>query len=396
MIRLGLRLAVSGGREAAGRLIAIAAAVALGTSVLLISVAGLSAVRAQNDRYAWLETGVAPAAAAKAGGASAQRGLWWLLNADYFRGQTIGEVYVAAAGPHAPVPPGIPRLPAPGQFYASPALSALLHSVPAAQLGDRFPGRQAGLIGPSALPAPNSLLIVIGVPASQLKHAPYAGRVTSIQTATPSTCGTGCQYGVGIDANGIDLILAVVAGALLFPVLILIGTATRLGAARREQRFAAIRLTGGTPGQVALLSAAESVVAAATGTAGGFGLFFGLRDPLAAVPFTGAPFFPSDLTLTLAGVLAVAIGIPVAAASAALLALRRVQVSPLGRRAQPVPGDQASCGHSESGRGIPAGLSADHDGPDHRRTVAHHAGRQGARPPGPPPRRPDRREASRG
>ena len=42
----------------------------------------------------------------------------------------------------------------------------------------------------------------------------------------------------------VDLVLSVVAPALLMPVLIFIGTATRLSAARREQRFAAMRLVG--------------------------------------------------------------------------------------------------------------------------------------------------------
>ena len=88
------------------------------------------------------------------------------------------------------------------------------------------------------------------------------------------------------------------ACALLFPVLIFIGTATRLSAARREQRFAAIRLVGATPRQVSVISAVESTVAAVAGVAAGFGLFFLLRTPLAAIPFTGAPFFPSDLSLS--------------------------------------------------------------------------------------------------
>ena len=69
----------------------------------------------------------------------------------------------------------------PGQFYASPALTRLLRSTPAAQLGDRFAGRQIGTIGPSALPAPNSLIIIIGHTAGQLSRVPGASQVTSIQ-----------------------------------------------------------------------------------------------------------------------------------------------------------------------------------------------------------------------
>jgi hypothetical protein len=164
--------------------------------------------------------------------------------------------------------------------------------------------------------------------------------VTSIQTIPPSSCdGQACVLGVGIDANGIDLILSCVAAGLLFPVLIFIGTASRLSAARREQRFAAMRLVGATPRQVSMVSAIESGVAAIVGTAGGFGLFYALRPAIARISFTGAPFFTSDLSLNLPDVLAVAVGVPVAAAVAALIALRRVQVSPLGvtRRVTPKP-----------------------------------------------------------
>ncbi len=127
--------------------------------------------------------------------------------------------------------------------------------------------------------------------------------------------------------------------AILAPVLIFIATATRLSAARREQRFAAMRLVGATRKQVSLLAATESTVAAILGVAAGFGIFFLLRIPVAGIPFIGQPFFPAELSLSLPDILAVAIGVPVAAAVAARLALRRVHISPLGvaRRATPKP-----------------------------------------------------------
>src|SRR6266542_1723401 len=255
-----------------------------------------------------------------------------------FHGQIVGRVDVAATGPDSPVPPGIPHLPGPGEFYASPALSTLLRSAPAAQLGDRYPGHQIDTIGRSALPAPNTLLIIVGDTADQLAHQPRATRVTSIETTTPSGCnGEYCAVAAGINASGIDLILSVVVLGLLFPVLIFIGTATRLSAARREQRFAAMRLVGATPRQVSVISAVESVLAAVAGVAAGFGLFYALRPAAATYPFTGAPFFTSDLSLNLADILLVAVGVPVAAAVASRLALRRVHISPLGvsRRVTP-------------------------------------------------------------
>jgi hypothetical protein len=273
MIRLGLRLALASGEETAIRLGIIAAAVALGVGLLLGALAGTNAVGAQNARYAWLNTGH-PSTMASAGAGtdpSVADPAWWLLRSDYFRGQTIGRVDVAATGSRAPVPPGIPRLPGPGEFYASPTLSRLLRATPAAELGDRFPGREIGTIGSSALPAPDSLLVIVGHTPETLSRSPGAKRITSIMTTDPSQC-DGCNVGLG--ALGITVMLSVVAVALLFPVLMFIGTATRLAATRREQRFAAMRLVGATPRQTTVISAVESTVAAVAGTAAGFGLYF--------------------------------------------------------------------------------------------------------------------------
>ncbi len=333
MIRLGLRLTLAGGREALTRLTLIAIAVAIGTGLLLTTLASINAVNAQNSRYAWLETGyTAPTASA-----ASSDPLWWSLQPDYYQGKQIGRIDVAATGPHSPVPPGISKLPAPGQFYASPALATLLHDTPAAQLADRFPGTQIGTIGPAALPAPTSLIIVVGRRVADVSQMGHASKVTSISTTVPSSCNGGCAIGVGINKRGITLILAVVAAALLFPVLIFIGGATRLSAARREQRFAAMRLVGATPRQISVISTVESSLAAAVGVAFGFGLFFAFRPLLAKIPFTGDPFFTSDLSLNLPDILLVVIGIPVAAAVVARLALRRVNISPLGVSRQATP-----------------------------------------------------------
>jgi hypothetical protein len=356
MIRLGLRLAVSGGREAVVRLVIVAAAVGIGVGLLLTVISAVNAVGVQNDRYAWLDTG-APAASAPVQGvvgvvgqqrraasagattATSRDPLWLLFTTDAFDGQTIYRADVAATGPASPVPPGIPRDPGPGQYYISPALSSLLRSAPADELADRYPGHQAGLIGQAGLPSPDSLVIVVGRSAAVMSHLPGAAKVTSLNSTPPSGCGNSCQIRGGLTPKGIDFVLSVVGLALLLPVLIFIGTATRLSAARREQRFAAMRLVGATPRQVSLIAAVESTVAAAVGVAIGFGLFFLLRIPLAGVPFTGQRFFPVELSLSLPDILVVAVGVPLAAAVAARLALRRVNISPLGvtRRVTPAP-----------------------------------------------------------
>jgi hypothetical protein len=310
MIGLGLRLTVSGGREAITRLVVLAAAVALGVGLLLTAVSGINAVNAQNDRYAWLDT-----TPATHGTTSRHDPLWGRIADDSFGGQDIIRVDVAATGPTSPVPPGIPRDPGPGQYYVSPALAKLLASTPRDELAARYPGHQVGIVGDAALPAPNSLIIIVGRTPAQMARLADAAEVTSINTTPSSSCdGVRCVVREGINASGIDLILSVAALALLAPVLIFIATATRLSAARREQRFAAMRLTGATPRQISLIAAMESTVAAVAGVAVGFGIFFALRGPVAAIPFTGVPFFPGDLSLS--RVVALESAVPLLAAAA--------------------------------------------------------------------------------
>jgi hypothetical protein len=359
VIPLGLRLVISGGREAVTRLVILTAAVGLGVGLLLTAVAATNAAVTWNNRHAWFWTGTssAPAAPATAGIAP----LWWHPSSDIFDSQTIERFDVAATGASSAVPPGIPRDPAPGQYYASPALIALIRDTPAGQLADRYPGHLAGTIGDAALPSPNSLVIIVGRTPVQLAQTPDSVQVTSITKAMPITkagpgfqsqCfGSGCPRppnpkglayfptDPGGGASSIDLILSVVALAILTPVLIFIATATRLSAARREERFAAMRLAGATRGQVSLIAAIESTAAAVLGTAIGFGLFFLLRIPVAGIPFIGQPFFPSELALSLPDILLVATGVPLFAAVAARMALRRVNISPLGvaRRARRKP-----------------------------------------------------------
>jgi hypothetical protein len=330
VIRFGLRLTLAGGREAVTRLIMITVAVAIGAGLLLTTLAGVNAINAQNDRYAWLNAGrvQAPAAANVSP-------LWWSVDQDFFNTKRIGRVDVSATGPDSPVPPGIPRLPGPGEYYASRSLAKLLDTTPGPQLGDRFGTRLIGILDDRMLPAPDTLLAVSGRQPEEVK-ALGGTQITAFPTVLPSDC-KACI--TGINALGIELVLSVVILALLFPVLIFIGTATRLAATRREERYAAMRLVGATPRQISILSTVESTVAAAAGTVLGFGLFFLFQRPLASIPFTGSPFFPQDLALNVWDVLAVAVGVPMGAAISARIALRRVQITPLGvsRRVRPKP-----------------------------------------------------------
>jgi hypothetical protein len=332
MIRLGLRLTLHSGREAFTRLLLTTVAVALGVAVLLGVLAEFHAFQADANRSCWECTQGAPvpkALSTLAPAARAGRGELWNYSADYFEGRTIERLDVAALGPGAPVPPGISRLPGPGQYVVSPALAALLRTVPADELGDRFPGSLAGTIGDAALSSPDELAVYVGYQPAALAALPGTQLVTAIGTAPgPEVFTPFFRYAFGVGVL-----------AVLFPVLILIGTATRLAAARREERFAALRLVGATPRDVSVVAAVDSVISALAGTILGIGVFLAARPWLAGAELTGTRYFSAEVTPTAGGYLALLVAVPAASAIAALLALDRVRISPLGvsRRASPPP-----------------------------------------------------------
>jgi FtsX-like permease family protein len=324
MIRLGLQLVLASGREALTRLLVITAAVAVGVALLLCVLAEFDAFQADSNRPCWECTNTAALP-----DASPSRGLAANYSVDFYQGQSIERLDVAALGPGAPVPPGISRLPGPGEYYASPALAHLLRAVPADQLGDRFPGTQAGVIGNAALDGPDELAIFVGYTPRALEQLPGSRWVTTISTSPgPEVFTPFFRYAF---ATGVL--------AVLFPVLILISTATRLAAARREERFAALRLVGATRGDISVIASVDSVVSALLGTIVGIGVFLAVQPALAAVTLTGTRYFASTVNPAVWEYPVLLVVVALASAVASLLALRRVQISPLGvtRRSTPPP-----------------------------------------------------------
>jgi hypothetical protein len=327
MFRLGLRLVLRTGKESLARLVLIACAVAIGVVLLLVVLADFHGFQAANNQRCWeCTTGQSLAGGAVKPAAGAEL---WNYAEDYFEGQPIKRLEIAALGPDAPVVPGIPRLPGAGRYYASPALARLLASVPRDELGARYPGTLAGLVGPAALSGPDDLVIIIGRPVADLARMRATQRVDAIATAPRvNSSATLYQYGFGLVAVG-----------LVFPLLTLIATATRLAAARREERFAAFRLVGATPRQVSLIASVDAFAGAVIGVVAGIAIFQPLQPLVARVAVTGTRYFPSAVTPTSAEYIAVLVGVPIAAVGAAVWSLQRVRISPLGaaRKTTPPP-----------------------------------------------------------
>ncbi len=313
MIRMGARLALAGGRSALVAVVMTAVAVAIGTAILLFALSFEPALQTRYAHIAWRDT---PGEVDTT--ASATRGLLIDSTDDRFEGQEVVAVEVAALSADAPVPPGIPAVPAPGEAYLSPALASLVARTPADELGNRF-GRVAGTIGDAGLKAPDELAAVVGVEPAPLQAA--GGRAVTRLDTEPRIPPVPPILRL--------LILVVVIGALA-PVAVFVATATRLSAARRERRLALLRLIGATPGQVYRLAAGEALVATVPGAAAGALLFWILRPAVALVPLDGLGWFPSAIVPSAASAAALLFAVQVVGVVAAMVALRRVSISPLG------------------------------------------------------------------
>ena len=323
MIRLGLQLVLQSGREALVRFFAMVVAIAIGAFILLGLLAEFHGFEAASRTPSWSST-----QAATHPGSRADE-LLWNYRETVFRGKFIQQLAVSPLGPGAPHLPGLAALPSAGHYDASPALAQLLKTTPPDELADRFPGTLAGTIGDQALTGPDTLAVVVGYPPAALARLPGTIAVDRVST-TAQFNGTTNIYRLAFGVGAI---------ALFFPLLILVSAATRLSAARREQRYAAIRLVGGTTGQVGVLATVEAALSAVAGTLLGCLAFLVLRPAIADISLSGERFFPHAVTATGVDYLALLLVIPGAATITSLIALRRVRTSPLGvaQRATPPP-----------------------------------------------------------
>lgn len=317
MTRLGLRLALAGGRAAIGGVVLTAIAVAVGTAILLYAASFVPALADRDLRTAWRDG----FHIANDGGTLV------LVVEDRMEGRLLTRVHVAPTegGAGAPVPPPVATMPGPGEAYVSPALSALLATTPADVLGERI-GRVVGTIDGPWLASPDELLAVIGNDADDLR---------SNRSYTVSAFGS-VPPPLELPPIGALIVVLAAVGAMA-PVAVFVATATRMSAARRELRLSTLRLVGATPRQIARLATVEALIATSLGALGGVGLFFAGRPLVARIPLDGATWWPDAIVPPVPVALGLLLAVQVAGAAGALLAMRRLTITPLGvqRRTQP-------------------------------------------------------------
>ncbi|WP_370942503.1 FtsX-like permease family protein [Amycolatopsis sp. cg5] len=317
-LALGIRLAVGGGRTSGtgvARLLLGTIGIAMAVTVLFFAASADHAISEREARTrasAAVNTpldGVAP--------------LTMHDGNTSFRERRIAVRYVHPSGPTSPVPPGLDRIPAPGEQVLSPALADLLRSGDGALLRPRFTGQGTATIGMAGLANPDDLRAYIGADASLTGSPVYAFG----SPAPPDS----------LDPKLLALLLIGIV-SLLAPVFVFVATSARVAGAERDQRLAALRLAGSDLPQVRRIAAAESLVTAACGLALGTGAFLLLRQFAPAVRVRNGSLFTSDVTPPWPLVVVVVLAVPALSVLSALVALRGTAIEPLGvvRRAKPV------------------------------------------------------------
>ncbi|MGW6447199.1 FtsX-like permease family protein [Lentzea sp. NPDC055074] len=290
----------------------VALGVMIAVSLVLWLLAAPNGLQARADRTAWRD-GI---------GQPGKSTISVAVNRDSYDGRLIERFDVARTEQGAvPIAAGIAKFPEPGEVLLSPALADLVRATPAEKLGNRFPGTVVAELGPEALKFPGELVAIVG-------H-------DEVGNGYPAD---GLRGGAGSyrdDYHGMLYLLTRVGlVVLVVPCLVLVASAARLTAAKRERRLAALRLAGASPRQVVVMTAVETALGAVVGSVLGVVLAQPFSHITAKVPWEGGTWFPGDFVPEPAVVAAVAVLAPLLVIGAAVLGLRRVVNQPLAAEAK--------------------------------------------------------------
>ncbi|OKK07802.1 hypothetical protein AMK26_01650 [Streptomyces sp. CB03234] len=199
--------------------------------------------------------------------------LRWAQSDDTWRGRSFSVVSIEPVAPSAPLPPGLPRWPEPGEAFVSPAL---LDTMPAATT--RF-GGLAGTVAEEGLADAGELFVYVRPPAG-VRIEGYATTLGVTRFGAERPADPAYFLSQSFDRPESDLHWLLVPQIGL-PVAVLLVVASRLGAGRRDRRLAVLYALGGTGRTVpARIAARECVGPLAAGT-----VLAGV--PLAALTLTG-------------------------------------------------------------------------------------------------------------
>jgi hypothetical protein len=333
VLPLTWHLTRSSGRRGLQSQLLAAGAASVGSFLLLLMIAAALGAGTRADHTAWRTPDAVPAKEATAVQAT---------TATYVRHEPVTVVNLARLpGREAPpAPPGLSGFPKQDEVYVSPALAELLHKLPAGQLADRFPRvKSYGTISAAGLASPDELVAVVGRAPGDAAVSKTAGERNFYDEGLTERAlvsrfdGTRTSVFTGIDQGSV--LLGVVL--LVMPVVVLASAAGRLGAARREQRLAALRLAGATPRQILAMTAVEATGVGAAGAVAGALAYTAVLPALAEIPYGVGAWYTGQLWVGLPWLVAVVLAVTALITVSAVTMLRQVATSPLGVAQQASP-----------------------------------------------------------
>ncbi|MER6158166.1 FtsX-like permease family protein [Streptomyces sp. NPDC001868] len=312
---LGIRFASAGGRGGWARTVLTATGVALGVALLLLAASTPNVLSARTERGNARQPSNAMSESSVPRSDSSF--LWARGDTDY-RSDRVGGMLLRADGSHAPAPPGVARIPAPGAMVVSPALRKLLDTPEGALLKERLDYRIVGTIAPAGL-----------LDAGELRYYAGTDRISADGGAVRAE-----RFGYVPRHDSLDALLYVLVVTmcvvLLVPVGIFIATAVRFGGDRRDRRLAALRLVGADRRMIARIAAGEALFGSVLGVVLGAALFLVARQAAAYVRLWDVGAHPGDIVPRLGPAVLVAVAVPLASVVVTLSAMRSISVEPLG------------------------------------------------------------------
>lgn len=310
---LGVRLAIGDRHTPWGRLALMTVGVGIGVAVLLASAALPTWLDSRDQRTA--QRAMVATSSVTAETPAAVLGM---NGSTSFHEHSIQGRLLQAQRPDAPVPPGLDRLPGPGELVVSPALGELLAQPESELLRQRLAGHVVGHIGDAGLLAPGELYY-------------YAG--TAGLTEWNATYRVDDHFGEHRDDDSLsqDAWLLWMTGicVLLVPVIVFVVSTARLAEAARQRRLAALRLVGAGAWQVRRIASGESLVGALAGVVAGWAVFLGVRAVAGNVELATASVATQDLSPVWWLAVLISIGVPAMTVVLSLASLRGAVDDPL-------------------------------------------------------------------
>ncbi|MFY1693487.1 FtsX-like permease family protein [Plantactinospora sp. WMMB782] len=313
-LALGARLVFAGGRNGLLRTLMTALGIGLGVALLLASTSISTMLEHRSERTTARDDQFFGVDQPPPG----DRTLLVAMADTSYRDDSIRGRLLQPDGAHPPVPPGLTRVPGPGEMVVSPALARLLDSPDGALLRPRLDHPVVGTIGDRGLAGPNEYAYYLGT--DQLRPGGSTVRID--------------HFGTEPEVEGLDpvlmLLVMIIFVVLLLPIAVFVGAAVRFGGEARDRRLAALRLVGADAVTTRRIAAGEALVGALFGLLAGAVLFLLGRQLVELVTLEGISVFAEDVRPSPLLAALIVLAVPVVAVLVAELTLRRIVIEPLG------------------------------------------------------------------